>query len=129
MLLKEHNYSYRGDGINFGLNYSTRWIEWNSRITLQIYKFNGWEDKSMEIGDIVSFGSFEWHVLDIMDDRILILTKDISELRDYHNKSENITWKDWLRHYLNESFYNSFEERDRDPRRMIIEAELVQHFG
>ncbi|MHA7967302.1 hypothetical protein ACX93W_24580 [Paenibacillus sp. CAU 1782] len=48
----------------------------------------------MEIGDVITFGSFEWIILDIKDDRILILAKDIIELRDYHNKSENITWKD-----------------------------------
>lgn len=69
----------------------------------------------MEIGDIATFGSFDWHILEIKKDRMLLLTKDIIELRDYHNKVENITWKDCeLRQYLNESFYYNFDESDRD---------------
>ncbi|MDF2822404.1 MAG: hypothetical protein K0R15_2852 [Clostridiales bacterium] len=69
----------------------------------------------MEIGDKLIFGEYEWRILDIKDDKVLILTEEIIELRDYHNKSIDITWKDCeLRRYLNGEFYDNFSENDRE---------------
>lgn len=69
----------------------------------------------MKIGDKLKFGEYEWRILDIKDDKVLILTEEIIELRDYYNKSVDITWKDCeLRRYFNGEFYNSFSENDRE---------------
>lgn len=68
----------------------------------------------MKIGDKLVFGEYEWLILDVKEDKALLLTKDIIELRDYHNKAIDITWKDCeLRRYLNDEFYNKFSNKDR----------------
>jgi len=69
----------------------------------------------MKIGDKLKFGEYEWRILNIKDDKVLILTEEIIELRDYHNKSVDITWKYCeLRRYLNGEFCDSFSENDRE---------------
>lgn len=68
----------------------------------------------MKIGDKLVFGEYEWLILEVKEDKALLLTKDIIELRDYHNKAIDITWKDCeLRRYLNDEFYNKFSDKDR----------------
>jgi hypothetical protein len=65
--------------------------------------------------DVISFGSYEWRVLDVENDKALIITKDIIMKGIYHNKS--ITWeKCHLRNYfLNAILYDEFapEEQQR----------------
>ena len=68
----------------------------------------------MKIGEKLVFGEYEWRILDIQEDRILILAEEIIEQRDYHNKPGDVTWKECeLRKYLNGEFYDSFSEKDR----------------
>lgn len=68
----------------------------------------------MRVGDQLVFGEYKWLVLEVKEDKALILTEEIIELRDYHNKSTAITWKDCgLRSYLNGEFYNRFNEDNR----------------
>ncbi len=42
----------------------------------------------MNIGDIVSFGNYEWRILDIIDDKALIITKEIIDQMPCHHKHE-----------------------------------------
>lgn len=68
----------------------------------------------MKIGDQLTFGDYEWQVLDVQEDRALIMTSVITELRNYHSKNEDITWKDCeLRQYLNGEFYNRFKAEEK----------------
>lgn len=68
----------------------------------------------MEIGDKLIFGEYEWRILDLKEEKALILTEEIIELRDYHNKPVDITWKDCeLRRYLNDEFYSKFSDIDQ----------------
>lgn len=68
----------------------------------------------MKIGDKLVFGEYEWLIIEVKEDKALLLTKDIIELRDYHNKAIDINWKDCeLRRYLNDEFYNKFSDKDR----------------
>lgn len=68
----------------------------------------------MKIGDIITFGNFEWRVLDIQDDAALIITEDIIEKRPYNEAYREVTWAVCaLRKYLNGEFYNSFNVDDR----------------
>lgn len=68
----------------------------------------------MEVGEKIIFGEYQWRILDIQEDNILILSEEITELRDYHNKAVDITWKDCeLRKYLNGEFYDKFSIDDR----------------
>jgi len=68
------------------------------------------------IGDIIRFSRYNWCVLRVRADSVLIVTENIIEKKAYHSESENIMWeKCSLRKYLNGKFYNMFtpEEQDR----------------
>lgn len=66
------------------------------------------------VGDYVEFGDYNWQVLDVKNGNALIISERILEYRPYHNKAEDITWKDCdLRTYLNTVFYESFSEEER----------------
>ncbi|MBP5417493.1 MAG: sigma-70 family RNA polymerase sigma factor [Clostridiales bacterium] len=62
---------------------------------------------------VVTFGEYEgydlkWIVLDENDNGLLLLSKDVIAVKEYHEKVEKITWKDCsLRKWLNGDFYNS----------------------
>ena len=71
-------------------------------------------DPKAKVGDIITFGGYEWLVLDIEGGRALVVSKDIVERRVYHTPYGSITWADCsLRAYLNGEFYNSFNDSDR----------------
>ena len=65
--------------------------------------------------ETVLFGNIEWIVLDYDNSKALLLTKDITELRPYHNDVENVTWeKCTLRSYLNNTWFNNtFSESEK----------------
>ncbi len=68
----------------------------------------------MQVGDKISFGSYDWQVLDIQQDRALLVTECIIEQRSYHDAYVDITWEDCsLRKYLNGEFYDKFSEEDQ----------------
>ncbi len=86
-----------------------------------------------KIGSVVTFGSYEqdnkesngkepiqWIVLDVKDDRSLLLSKKVLDSRQFQEKgSSGTTWeKSSMREWLNSFFLNeafSAEERDRIP--------------
>ena len=64
--------------------------------------------------DLIIFGEYDWRVLDIKDDRALIITETIVELGWYHKKFVEITWADCeLRKYLSDEFYNRFSPDEK----------------
>ncbi|SEG52149.1 DUF6273 domain-containing protein [Algoriphagus boritolerans] len=68
----------------------------------------------MKRKDLITFGNNIWRVLDIKDDRALIITEDIIELRWYHNDFVDITWEESeLRRYLNNEFFNTFNREEK----------------
>lgn len=89
------------------------------------------ELKSAKVGDYVSFGAYdqdnnifngkeeiEWLVLDVKDDRVLVISKYALEYETYHSSFLDITWEDCsLRSWLNETFLNTaFSD---DEKKMI----------
>ncbi len=69
---------------------------------------------NMQVGDKISFGSYDWRVLDIINDRALVITEYIIEQRSYHNAYIDITWAECsLREYLNGEFYDKFSSVDK----------------
>jgi hypothetical protein len=71
---------------------------------------------------VMHFGGYVWRVLDIQDDKALLLCEQVVEKQSYHEQYEPVTWADCtLRRYLNEHFYNNFNETDR---RRILETRL-----
>ncbi len=69
----------------------------------------------MNIGDIITFGNYPWKVLDIKEDKMLMITDQIIEQRDYHDRKEPVTWEQSeIRHYLNNRFLERFSPADQD---------------
>lgn len=94
------------------------------------------------VGDIVTFGSYEqdnklnngseeikWIVLDVKDQSILLLSKDVLDAYRFNNSWAEITWDDsGIREWLNDTFYynafslseqlkiqSAFASADRNP--------------
>jgi len=72
--------------------------------------------------EIIEFGGYDWYILKEEDDKILLLSQDIIELKKYHDTFEDVTWEDAsIRKYLNGEFYDSFESEDK---LQIIESHI-----
>ena len=70
--------------------------------------------EDIKIGSSLSFGDYNWRVLDIQDNTALIITENIIEQRSYHDAYKDITWADCaLRKYLNSDFYDKFTEAEK----------------
>ena len=68
----------------------------------------------MHIGDKISFGCYDWRVLDIKNNMALIITEHIIEYHSYHDEYKETTWAECsLRKYLNGEFYNKFNSMDK----------------
>ena len=68
----------------------------------------------MQAGDKISFGNYEWRVLEVQNNTALIITEYIIEQRAYHNAYKDITWADCsLRKYLNSEFYDRFTTAEK----------------
>ena len=66
------------------------------------------------IGSIIPFGGYDWRVLDVKNNKALLLSEKVLEKRMYHSSSGRITWSNCtLRSYLNGAFYNTFRENDK----------------
>ncbi|HCJ42138.1 DUF6273 domain-containing protein [uncultured Ruminococcus sp.] len=66
------------------------------------------------VNDVVSFGGFDWYVIDKRDDGVTLLMKDNLMNKAYNDSSANVTWEACtLRTFLNDEFYNSFSDDDK----------------
>ena len=79
-------------------------------------------------GDIIPFGSFMWRVLEVRDNKALLITENIiSKVCDIMNKFGykdylRQTWKwSYLREYLNIEFLNNFSQSEKD---FIVEIDI-----
>lgn len=64
--------------------------------------------------DIIIFGNYNWRVLDIREDRALLITENIIKLHWYHREFVDITWADCkLRSHLNSEFYSTFGSNEK----------------
>ena len=69
----------------------------------------------MNIGNVIVFGDYKWRVLDVKDGKALLLTEEIIEQRDYHDKKENVTWEhSEIRKFLNGEFMERFCASDKE---------------
>ena len=69
----------------------------------------------MEIGSGIPFGNYQWRILDIQESKMLIITDQIIEQRDYHDKKESITWEhSEIRNYLNSTFFDRFASSEKE---------------
>ena len=78
--------------------------------------------KDLTVGqNDVQFGPYLWTVLELQDDRAMLMTTDIVEKATYNDEYASITWEDCtLRAYLNGEFLeNNFTDEEREQ---IIEV-------
>ena len=68
----------------------------------------------MQVGDKISFGQYIWRILDVKEDRALLITEEIIDQREYHNRKEAVTWANSeIRSYLNSAFLDRFCDEDK----------------
>lgn len=81
--------------------------------------------ENFKMDSILSFGGYNWRVLDIQDNVALLITEDIIEQRAYHDAYKEITWADCsLRKYLNGEFYDKFSEADKSRIMPVLNKNL-----
>jgi hypothetical protein len=90
--------------------------------------------RASAVGEMVGLGGYDWYVMEIVEDKALLLSVYITETRIYHGpevltkegpKYEELqtTWADCqLRAYLNGEFLGRFSE---DERALILETRNV----
>jgi len=70
-------------------------------------------DPPPQKGSVISFGGYDWRVLDIQDNKALLLSERVIEKKRYHS-NEEVTWSESELHdYLNKKFYNKFSPQDK----------------
>ncbi|MFA6943064.1 MAG: DUF6273 domain-containing protein, partial [Bacilli bacterium] len=63
----------------------------------------------MKKGDKIRFGKYFWRIIDVQTDKVLIITDEIIEQRNYHTQKVNIDWEhSSIRSYLNNEFFTQF---------------------
>ncbi|MDR0333687.1 MAG: DUF6273 domain-containing protein [Dysgonamonadaceae bacterium] len=68
----------------------------------------------MEKDDFIKFGNYDWQVLDVEDNKALLLCEEIIENRKYDDENVDTTWETCtLRKYLNNEFFDNFPESDK----------------
>ena len=88
------------------------------------------EEKSIQVGDEIKFGHYEqkgtldykedieWIVLDVKDDKILVVSKYALKLAPFHEyiTDENVSWSNsTIRNWLNKDFFEiAFSNNERD---------------
>ena len=76
-----------------------------------ILGFFGWQGVAR---DIIEFGGYDWRVLDVQGNRMLIITDRVIDRRMYHHTFEAVTWETSdIRRYLNIDFFNRFSPQDQ----------------
>ncbi len=65
--------------------------------------------------DITDFGNYQWQVLETVQGRALLITRDIIALKWYHSAFADITWEHCeLRKFLNTEWYGQFSENEKE---------------
>jgi len=91
-----------------------------------------------KVGDTYHFGLCEWLVLNVQEDRALLITKGIVEDRKYNARYTDTTWeKCTLRQLLNGRFYNSFgsakqrimQVRNENPNTSFVSSKGEQRYA
>ena len=74
------------------------------------------------IGEIVNFGIYRWILIDEKDDKLFLLSEDIIDQQNIHERDIDVTWETCsLRLYLNTTFLHSFTTQDQS---CILETQV-----
>ena len=66
------------------------------------------------IYDVVSFGDYDWYVINKRNDGVTLFMKESFINKKYNDSNTEVTWETCtLRKYLNDEFYNTFSDEDK----------------
>ena len=66
------------------------------------------------IGNNITFGLYDWRILDALESKALILSQKTIENRAYNEDLKDVTWENCdLRQYLNGEFYDHFTAEEK----------------
>ena len=67
------------------------------------------------VGTNIQFGGYDWRVLDVRGNRVLILSEHVISVLQYHTTSRYpVTWEDSdIRRYLNSNFFGRLSPQDQ----------------
>ena len=66
------------------------------------------------IYDVVSFGGYDWYVINKRNDGVTLFMKESFINKKYNDSQTDVTWETCtLRTYLNDEFYESFSDDDK----------------
>lgn len=72
------------------------------------------DDNELKVGDTVKLGQYNWKILNIKDNKALIITEYPIGQGRYNNEFTVTTWENSsLRNYLNGDFYNSLSDKEK----------------
>lgn len=75
----------------------------------------------MQVGDQLQFDQYQWRILAIKNQELLLLTENMVCQRPYHDGPEAVTWADCeLRRYLNGEFLDSFSSTNRERMLTVV---------
>lgn len=88
------------------------------------------EVKAGNVGDFITFGSYEqdndlqngkedieWQILEVKQDRMLVISRYALEHQPYHSQNEDVTWEtSSIRAWLNNDFLNSAFSREQQEK-------------
>ena len=78
---------------------------------------------TVSIGEVIQFGNIDWLVLEIENDKALIISNNVLMTRMYCNTNPTNWEKSNIRQFLNDSFYN--ETFSDDEKELIIDTNLI----
>ncbi|MDR1832854.1 MAG: DUF6273 domain-containing protein [Fusobacteriaceae bacterium] len=66
------------------------------------------------IGDNFHFGAYDWVVLDVKNEKALLIAQDVTHVNMPYNTDWDVTWETCtLRRWLNNDFYHSFSKTEQ----------------
>ena len=68
----------------------------------------------LDVGSIIVFGQYYWRILEIQEERALIITENLISQQPFANNHSSSSWEDSnMRRWLNSDFYYTFDDYDR----------------
>ena len=80
------------------------------------------------VGDTIQLGGFDWLVLDVQDDKALVISEKVLSQRQWHYEQRLLTWEPSdMRRYLNGPFFdNTFTEEEKA---FIVETRVINNMN
>ena len=81
--------------------------------------------EDISVGDLYEVGGYTWQVLDVKDDKALLITRDIIDARAFDGRGRGNSWEACsLRAWLNNEFYSGFSAQEQNR---ISETNVVNN--